>query len=152
MKTYILTQEQLQQAVAKGVEALGLLSEAPKQPPQIYLVNNGAVVSFEDSPIRSQAPGPAATSLSSSSTPLTLPKVVPTEEAVKEALTKAMERPPGINSIRTYSPVQKKEAWAWAQAPSASPRPEFIKPRAPRGSKMQQRTATSESGFFRKTG
>lgn len=137
---YVLTLDQYNKALALGLVALKVLTKedaAHLEAGGAFRTEkavNGLILSFGDT---AAAPAPATKGAKASSTKTAGAPAGdegPLAQNVKAALLTAMERPPGLNTISTWSAAQRKEAIKWTKDKS-KPRPDFIKERAARGSK-----------------
>lgn len=146
---YVLTNIQFNEAIIQGAAALGVIDAAQadalmKSPAALRIgrAANGFVVLTADNVASVASPAPAAGSkkqaraaAAPASTTAPAADEGPDPANVKAALKNAMEHPPGINSIQTWTASERRAAIRWSKDPTKT-RPEFIKERAARGSKQ----------------
>ncbi len=127
MKTYVLTKDQLRLAILIGAKEQGIV------PDEIYIqfANSPSQIIFE------KAENGASLSLPELNLKEELEDIaIYSDEDLKRELGIVMERPPGLNTIKSWTEKQKDIAWHWAiEKEGDDPRPGFIKERAVRGSK-----------------
>ncbi len=145
MKTYILTKDQLRLAVLIGAKEQGIIPDYVataflNSPSEIEFnkVENGAVITVPNPPSIEETDIETSDEVDDNVT-------YGTDLQIKEALSAVMERPPGLNTIKSWSEPQKVEAWKWATHLDPMPdRPAFIKERKVRTTVIGTRITSVE--------
>ena len=152
MQTYVLTTNQLIEAIVRGAIAMGVIPDIEDPPtfkPEMLAlyefsqVANGGVLTFGARVLITE---PVADGQHRAEAAKTSDKLV---LRVKEALAGVMERPPGLSTIRSWDAKQLKQALKWARNPEttdSSNRPDFIQERARRGSRTDPAPPLDQNG------
>ncbi len=152
MQTYVLTTEQLTEAVARGAAALGIVpSEVTDDLAHCNFMQvvNGGVFTFFGARALTET---AETTSPTADAPPEIDRAARRELKqigdIKDALRIVMTRPPSNGTIRSWSPSQRKAAMKWAREDGApESRPEHVQERAKRGSRgLEEPTAPATTG------